>query len=297
MNATTNEQPRVNKLSVLLDMIQFKHTVFALPFALMAALVASQGRLPLETLVWIVVAMVGARTSAMTFNRIVDRQIDARNPRTAGRALPAHIVSVSEAWLFLAAATALFLLAAWQLNPLALKLSPVALAVVWGYSLSKRFTKWAHVVLGLSLAIAPVGAWVAVTGEIGRPSLWLAAAVICWVAGFDIIYALQDIDFDREQGLHSMPAKWGPARALVMSSFLHILCVVFLVTFGYFARPVLGVAYYAGCIFALMLLEYEHSLVNPGDFSKVNAAFFTVNGYISLGLLLFTALSVYVEAL
>lgn len=269
----------------------FQHTVFAMPFALMSLLVASGGRPGWRILGWVIVAMVGARSSAMTFNRIVDRRIDATNPRTQRRAIPSGLVSVVEAWIFLLVATALFLLAAWQLNRLTLLLSPVALAIVWGYSLSKRVTKWAHLILGMSLAIAPVGAWIAVTGSIGKPSLWLAASVFCWVAGFDIIYSLQDIEHDKAEGLHSMPAKWGPARALVMSSFLHVLSVLFLVLFGWTAH--LGLVFYLACAGALMMLEYEHSLVNPEDFSRVNAAFFTVNGLISIGLLALTAVAIY----
>ncbi|HEY3269254.1 MAG TPA: UbiA-like polyprenyltransferase [Armatimonadota bacterium] len=291
MNTAAPGKARFGKISVLLEMIMFQHTVFALPFALMGMLVASGGRPGWRVLAWILAAMVGARSSAMTFNRIVDARIDARNPRTARRAIPAGLVSAAEAWAFLCVTTALFVGAAWQINRLALALSPVALLVVWGYSLTKRFTKWAHAVLGLSLAIAPVGAWVAVTGRIGAPSLWLAAAVVCWVAGFDVIYSLQDIDFDKTQGLHSMPAKWGPARALAMSSALHVLSAVFLAAFGYSAG--LGAFYYAGALGATALLAYEHSLVKPDDFSRVNAAFFTVNGLMSIGLLIMTALAVY----
>jgi len=272
-------------------MIKFQHTVFALPFALMAAIAAADGRISLRTLAWILVAMVGARSSAMTFNRIVDRHIDAKNPRTATRAIPAGLVSTGEAWTFLAVTTGLFLLAAWELNRLAFLLSPLALAVVWGYSLTKRFTKWAHAFLGLALAIAPVGAWVAVTGRIEAPALWLAAAVLCWVAGFDIIYALQDIAFDRAEGLHSLPSRWGPARSLLFSGILHVLSVGCLVAFGVTAG--LGVLYYVGCAGAAALLGYEHAIVSPTDFSRVDAAFFTANGLVSVGLFLFTAAAVY----
>jgi 4-hydroxybenzoate polyprenyltransferase len=279
------------KVGALLEMIKFQHTIFALPFALMAALVASNGRLPWDILLWILVAMVGARSSAMTFNRIVDRHIDARNPRTANRELPRGVISVAEAWIFFAITTGLFIFAAANLNRLALLLTPVALLIIWGYSLTKRFTKYAHVFLGLALAIAPVGAWVAVTGAIHPAVLWLAGAVLCWVAGFDIIYALHDIEFDKKEHLHSIPSKWGPARALVFSSFLHIFSVLCLVIFGFLMN--LGLIYFIGCIVALMLLEYEHSLVNPEDFSKVDAAFFTMNGFVSVGLLIFTALSIY----
>lgn len=279
------------KIGILLEMIKFQHTVFALPFALMAALAAADGRIPLRALLWILVAMVGARSSAMTFNRIVDRHIDAKNPRTATRAIPAGLVSTAEAWGFLLVTTALFIVAAWQLNRLAFMLSPVALAVVWGYSLTKRFTKWAHAFLGLALAIAPVGAWVAVTGRIEAPALWLAGAVLCWVAGFDIIYALQDIAFDRAEGLHSLPSRWGPARALLFSRFLHVVSLACLVMFGVAAG--LGVAYYIGCVVAAGLLAYEHSIVSPTDFSRVDAAFFTANGLMSIGLFVFTAAAVY----
>ena len=290
-SVTTPRKPRLGKVGVLLEMIKFQHTVFALPFALMSALVASEGRIGWPTFFWILVAMVGARSSAMTFNRIADRRIDARNPRTVSRAIPAGLVSVAEAWVFLLAATALFVTAAAMLNRMALLLSPLALAVIWGYSLTKRFTKWSHAVLGMALAIAPVGAWVAVTGAIEVPSLWLAGAVVCWVAGFDIIYSLQDIEFDRSQGLHSMPSRWGPAKALLFSKLLHVLSAIFLVAFGVAAN--LGLMYFVGCAAAVLLLEYEHSLVSPDDFRRVDAAFFTVNGLMSLGLLFFTALAVY----
>lgn len=274
---------------MLLEMIKIQHTVFALPFALMSFLVATGGRASGRILFWVLVAMVGARTSAMTFNRIVDRRQDARNPRTAARALPAGLVSVSEAWIFLGAATALFVLAAARLNPLSLWLSPVALAVVWGYSLTKRFTQWSHAVLGLALAIAPVGAWIAVTGRIGAPSLWLAAAVICWVAGFDVIYSLQDIAFDREEGLFSIPARWGPRLALFFSRGAHLLATLFLLGFGFSAN--LPGLYFLGCSAAAALLVYEHSLVSPTDFSRANAAFQNVNGAISIGLLVMTVLA------
>lgn len=295
MQAVRTRPTPWEKVGILLEMIKFQHTVFALPFALMSALVAADGRIPLRTLLWILVAMVGARSSAMTFNRIVDRRIDARNPRTASRAIPAGLVSSGEAWVFLGVTTALFVLAAWELNRLALLLSPLALLVVWGYSLTKRFTKWAHAFLGLALAIAPVGAWVAVTGRVEAPALWLAGAVLCWVAGFDIIYALQDIGFDRAEGLHSLPSRWGPARALLFSRLLHLASVACLVLFGVTAG--LGFLYFIGCVGAAALLAYEHSIVSPTDFSRVDAAFFTANGLMSIGLFLFTAAAVYVPGL
>lgn len=283
------------KIGILLEMIKFQHTIFALPFALMSALAAGNGYIPLRSLLWLLVAMVGARSSAMTFNRIVDRRIDALNPRTSSRAIPAGLVSSAEAWGFLLTTTALFILAAWELNPLAFLLSPVAVAVVWGYSVTKRFTKWAHAFLGLAMAIAPVGAWVAVSGRIEAPALWLGGAVLSWGAGFDIIYALQDIAFDRAEGLHSLPSRWGPARALAASSVLHVVSLACLVLFGVTAG--LGALYYIGCLGAAALLAYEHAIVSPTDFSRVNAAFFTANGLMSIGLFLFTAAAVYVPGL
>lgn len=277
-----------------MEMVKIQHTVFALPFALMSALAAANGQIPFETLFWILVAMVGARSSAMTFNRIVDRRIDAINPRTANRAVATGEISVASAFATLLIATGFFILAAAMLNRLALLLSPVALIVIWGYSLTKRFTQWSHLFLGLSLGIAPVGAWIAVRGEIGWPSVWLAAAVLTWVAGFDIIYSLQDIEFDRKQGLHSIPARVGPGRALMISALLHVLSVVFLSMFGYTAG--LNAVYWIGVVVAAGLLWWEHTLVQPDDITRVDAAFFTVNGYVSIGLFLFTAVAVYTGA-
>ncbi|NLH98692.1 MAG: UbiA family prenyltransferase [Chthonomonadales bacterium] len=277
-----------------MEMVKIQHTVFALPFALMSALAAANGQIPFETLFWILVAMVGARSSAMTFNRIVDRRIDAINPRTANRAVATGEISVASAFATLLIATGFFILAAAMLNRLALLLSPVALIVIWGYSLTKRFTQWSHLFLGLSLGIAPVGAWIAVRGEIGWPSVWLAAAVLTWVAGFDIIYSLQDIEFDRKQGLHSIPARVGPGRALMISALLHGLSVVFLSMFGYTAG--LNAVYWIGVVVAAGLLWWEHTLVQPDDITRVDAAFFTVNGYVSICLFLFTAVAVYTGA-
>lgn len=295
MQAASPQNPPLGKLGVLLEMIKFQHTVFAMPFALMSMLVASHGRPGWGTLGWILLAMVGARSSAMTFNRIVDRAIDARNPRTSARALPAGTVSVAEAWIFLFVMTALFIFAAWRLNALALYLSPVALGVIWGYSLTKRFTKWSHAVLGLALGIAPVGAWVAVRGAIGIPSLILSASVIFWVAGFDVIYSLQDIEHDKSEGLHSIPSRWGPARALLVSRLMHALSAVLLFAFG--AAAGLGSIFTVGAALSAILLAYEHSLVSARDLSRVNAAFFTVNGVLSVGMLAFTAAAVYLPLL
>ncbi len=281
----------LQKLLTVLEMIKFEHTVFALPFALASALVAANGLPSRRTLALILLAMVGARTAAMAFNRIADLYYDALNPRTANRALPKRLVSVGTAWALVVGGSVVLVAAGYLLNPLAFALSPVALAVVIGYSYSKRFTSLSHLWLGLALGIAPVGAWIAVTGEIGFPSLVLSAAVILWTAGFDIIYALQDVEFDRRYGLFSLPAKIGPARALLMSRLLHIGAAVFLVSFGLLCG--LGAWYYIGVALAAFSLLYEQSIVSANDLSRVNAAFFNANGVVSLAVLMFVALDLY----
>ena len=268
-------------------MIKFEHTVFALPFALMAAMLAAGGVPSWPVLLWILLAMVGARSSAMAFNRLVDYEFDRRNPRTASRALPAGLLTPVQVWLFVLATTALFFLAAWRLNPLALALSPVALAVIWGYSFTKRFTSLCHVFLGLAIGIAPSAAWIAVRGSLDWAPVLLTAAVVLWVGGFDVIYACQDVEFDRSTGLRSLPARLGIGRALALSRLMHVATVLLLLALPQLAP--LGVVYYAGVAVVAALLAYEHSLVKPHDLSRVNAAFFTVNGFVSIGLLLFTA--------
>src|ERR1700688_4411895 len=214
------------RLNVVLDMIKFEHTLFALPFAFMGMLLAARGWPPWRTMGWIVVAMVGARSAAMGWNRLVDRRIDAANPRTAGRALPAGQVTPAFVAGFVAASAALLAVAAWQLNPLALALSPVALAILLLYSYTKRFTWASHLVLGLSLAGAPLGAWIAVRGDVAAPPLALGGAVLLWVAGFDVLYALQDVDFDRRAGLFSVPARFGVRAALWLSALLHAVMLL-----------------------------------------------------------------------
>lgn len=280
----------LRKLFVLLDMIKFEHTVFALPFALASALVAANGIPDWRVLGWILVAMVGARSAAMGFNRIADAKLDAANPRTKSRALPAGVVSMGTAWALVIVSSGLLVLAAYMLNPLAFALSPVALAAVLGYSYSKRFTSLSHLWLGLCLGIAPVGAWVAVKGGIGFPSIVLSAAVVLWTAGFDIIYSLQDLDFDRKTGLFSLPVRIGPARALLVSRLFHAVMIALLVWFGKLAG--LGAVYYAGVACVAVFLVYEQSLISARDFSRVNTAFFTLNGCVSIGLLIFVALDV-----
>lgn len=274
----------------LASLVKFEHTVFALPFAFMGAVVAANGLPSLRVTLLILAAMVGARTAAMTFNRIADVEIDRRNPRTQGRELVTGVVSAAQAWVLLAASVALFVLAAWQLNALALTLSPVALLVVLGYSFTKRFTSLSHVVLGLGLAIAPVGAWIAVRASVALPAFILAAAVVSWTAGFDIIYSMQDTDFDRNERLFSLPSRLGEAEALWVARALHAAMVVMLVWFGQEAG--LGAVYGVAVILVALFLVYEHSLVSPDDKSRINVAFFTLNGVVSITLFVLTLVDI-----
>lgn len=278
----------VSKTKIILEMIKFEHTIFALPFALTSALLAANGIPSMRIILLILLAMVGARSAAMAFNRIADIQYDKMNPRTADRALPKGAVSIVEVWVFTIASSLLLIFAAWMLNPLAFYLSPVALAVVLGYSFTKRFTSLSHFILGLALGIAPVGAWIAVTGEMGFPSMVLSAAVIFWTAGFDIIYALQDIEFDRKMGLFSIPQLFGVRWSLMISSALHAATVILLIWFGLLLH--LGYVYYVGLVVISLVFMYEHSLVKPNDISKADAAFFAANGIISMAFFFFSTL-------
>ena len=275
----------LHQIGEVLETIKFQHSVFALPFALTATLLALRGMdIPgpdlAWKLVWIIVAMVAARSAAMAFNRLTDAPIDALNPRTARRALPAGTLSKRFAAAFVAVSAALLVIAAWQLNPLCLKLSPFALALALGYSYTKRFTVLSHMVLGAVLGVAPAAAWIAVRGTLEPMILLLTAAVTLWTAGFDIIYSCQDVAFDRGAGLHSIPARFGIARALVVSRLLHVGMVACLVAMwlnmGLGLLALFGVAVVAG------LLAYEQSLVRADDLSRVDAAFFTVNGWVSV---------------
>lgn len=268
----------------LLDMIKFEHTVFALPFAFLGALGAAQGLPPMRTVLWILAAMVGARTAAMTFNRLVDEDVDAENPRTASRALPAGRVSRAAAVILLGAGIVLFGLAAGALGPLTWALSPLALLVILGYSLCKRFTAWAHVVLGLSLSGAPLGAWIAVAGRIEAPALWLSGGVLAWTAGFDILYALQDEGFDRARGLHSIPARLGTAGALWLSRGLHLAALAAWALFN--VQMGSHVIAWAGWATVATMLVQEQWLVRGGDLSRIDQAFFTLNSFI--GIVFFT---------
>lgn len=278
------------RLRLTLEMIKFEHSVFALPFALTAALLAFREdrfatAAPAWKLLWIVVAMVGARSAAMTFNRLLDSAIDSRNPRTRSRHLPSGLLSRAFAWGFTAASAFVFLLAARMLNPLCFKLAPVALGVVFFYSFTKRFTSFSHLVLGLALGIAPSAAWIAVRGSLDARIVWLTVAVTLWTAGFDIIYGCQDYDFDGREGLFSLPRRFGIDGALLIARALHAAMLGCLALIA--MRFNLGPVSWAGITLVGLLLAYEHSLVKPDDLSRVDAAFFTVNGYVSVLFFLF----------
>ena len=264
-------------------MIKFEHTVFALPFAVMSAFIAADGLPSLAKFGWILVAMVGARSCAMAFNRLADAEFDSINPRTATRAIPAGLITKGAVWVFTIVSAGLLVLAAWRLNPLAFALSPVALAVIMGYSYTKRFTALSHFWLGLSLSISPVGAWIAIQGSFALPPIILCLVVLLWTAGFDIIYACQDVNFDRKHGLRSIPAKLGIRWALWLSSALHVVAVLLLLSIPLLVE--LGTFYYIGVGIVVLIFIYEHAIVKPTDLSRVNLAFFTLNGMISLVLM------------
>ena len=268
-------------------LIKFSHSIFALPFALSGASLAAAvtGIHPRQVL-WIVVAMVAARSAAMGFNRIVDRRIDADNPRTAQRELVTGALSAGAAAAFVVLSSAVFVAAAWQLNPLCLALSPVALAVILGYSYTKRFTWGSHLFLGASLGLAPLGAWIAVAGGFDLPPVLLGLAVLSWVAGFDVLYACQDHDFDHGAGLHSIPVRFGLAGALRLARLFHLVAVLFMAWVGLAAG--LHLVYFAGVAAIAALLAWEHRLVKPDDLTKVNTAFMTMNSLVSVAYLAFT---------
>jgi 4-hydroxybenzoate polyprenyltransferase len=277
------------RIRTVLEMIKFEHSVFALPFALTGALLAARATLhgwpTLRQILWIVVAMVAARSAAMTLNRIADLRYDKENPRTKMRALATGALSVSFAWTFTLLAVAVFFVAAWQLNPLALKLAPVAIAILFFYSYTKRFTNWSHLFLGFALGISPAAAWIAITSGLDWRMLILCGAVTLWVGGFDVLYACQDVEFDKNAGLYSIPKRFGIASALRIARVMHVGVVALLSWLAYgFGLPWPA---WAGIVVVAGLLAYEHSLVKADDLSKLNAAFFTVNGYISMLFLLF----------
>ena len=296
----------MSRIRTILEMIKFEHSVFALPFALTGALLAARyapiaraaaglpavadfhakaGWPSLRQVAWIIVAMVGARSWAMTTNRIIDLRYDRENPRTRTRALATGALTVRFAWVFAAAAAAVLVIAAWQLNPLALKLSPVALGVLFFYSYTKRFTSWSHLVLGFCLGMSPAAAWIAIAGSLDARMVILCAAVTLWVGGFDVLYACQDLEYDKSVNLFSVPKRFGVAKALAIARAMHIVMIALLAWLAWsFHLPWPA---WAGIVVVAALLAYEHSLVSANDLSRMNAAFFTVNGYISLLFLLF----------
>jgi 4-hydroxybenzoate polyprenyltransferase len=281
-----------SRMRTVLEMIKFEHSVFALPFALTGALLAARathqpprGWPTLRQTIWIIIAMVAARSAAMTMNRIADLRYDRENPRTKQRALATGALSLKFAWLFTLAAVGLFFLAAGQLNSFALELAPLAIAILFFYSFTKRFTNWSHIFLGFALGISPAAAWIAVTGGLDWRIVILCAAVTLWVGGFDVLYACQDIEYDRRAGLYSVPKRFGISGALLIARFMHVGVVALLSWLAYsFLLPWPA---WAGIVVVAGLLVYEHSLVKAGDLSKLDAAFFAVNGYISLLFLLF----------
>jgi 4-hydroxybenzoate polyprenyltransferase len=276
------------KLKIILEMIKFEHTIFALPFAFTGALLAANGIPDGRTILWITVAMVGARSAAMGFNRWADRKIDAANPRTETRALPLGLVTPGQVILFTVLSSLALVGAAAMLNPLALLLSPLALAVVFLYSYTKRFTFLSHAVLGLAIAGAPLGAWIAVAGRLDGPAYVLGLAVLFWLLGFDTLYALQDREFDQAAGLHSIPQRFGVRRSLWIARCSHAVAMAAL--FWLAGLLSLGWFYVAGVVVSLGLIIYEHTLVKEHDLSKLNFAFFNMNGYISVTIFLFTLL-------
>ncbi|MGH9517626.1 MAG: UbiA-like polyprenyltransferase [Terriglobales bacterium] len=285
--------PLLRNLRVTLEMIKWEHSIFALPFALCGAMLAARGLPTAHQFIWIIVAMVAARSAAMSFNRLADVSIDAANPRTRTRALPAGALTRNFVTSFVVLSSAIFVFAAWELNRLAFLLSPVALAVLLLYSYTKRWTSWSHLVLGLALGIAPAAAWIAVRGSLDPRILLLTAAVTFWVAGFDVLYACQDYEFDQRTGLHSLPRYCGIGNALWIARSFHVAMLFLLLTlvwtFG------LGALTMAGVFAVLLLLAYEHSLVSKDDLSKLNAAFFTMNGIISVIFFVFLALDLLVH--
>lgn len=280
----------INKFRVFLEMIKFEHTIFALPFAYTGALLVEQSIPTASNLLWITLAMVSARTAAMSLNRLIDRHIDAKNPRTANRALPKGLLSAMEVWVYVAVSVAILLLATSQLSTLALQLFPVAVAMLVIYPYTKRFTWGCHLFLGATLALAPLGAWIAIAGALAWEPVLLGLAVMFWVAGFDIIYACDDYNFDRQHGIHAIPARFGIKIALIIAVLFHISALVFLLTTGMLLE--LGTFYFIGVAIAAAILGYEHWLIKPNDLSRSGAAFFTWNGVLSVVMFIFTLLAV-----
>ena len=285
MNLPGDQLDFLKNIKIIFTDIKIAHTVFALPFAVMSAFLAAEGMPGLGELIWILIAMFGARNGAMAFNRIVDSKLDRLNPRTKDRALPARKSTAKQYWVFLILSSFVFLFSAYMLNPLAFALSPVALVIIFGYSFAKRFTSLSHLWLGVAISIAPVGAWVAVREEISIESLVLGTAVVFWLVGFDIIYSCMDVDSDRSNNLHSIPQKFGVRTALRLAFSSHCMMILFLISLLFI--PALGWVYFFGVTLTAGLLFYEHSLVREDDLSLVNVAFFNINGIISVLLMFF----------
>lgn len=271
-------------------MVKIEHTIFALPFAFLGAFLAVRGLPDLRQIGWIVLAMIGARSAAMAFNRLVDLPFDSRNPRTVNRALPRKQLSKGFVILFILVSSAMLVFAAAMLNPLSLKLSPLALGIIFFYSYTKRFTWFTHMFLGIALACAPIGAWIALKGSISATPLILGLAVALWVAGFDIIYSCQDVDFDKSESIFSIPKRFGIRAALWISGILHFIMVGILALLFY--QEGMGIIGFSGLIIVGLLLLYEHNLVRPKDLSRANTAFFTINGFISILLCVTTAIDI-----
>lgn len=291
MNLSPIAHSPLSKTKIFLDMIKFPHTIFALPFALTSAFIASEGMPEFKKFFWIIIAMVGARTGAMSFNRLVDMHIDAKNPRTKDRPLPKGLISKSAVILYTIISFILLIFSAYMLNKLCFYLSPIAIIVLTGYSLTKRFTHYSHIILGLALAGAPLGAWIAIKGVIELLPVVLSFAVLFWVAGFDILYALQDYEFDKKEGLHSIPVKFGIKKSILISRIFHLIMVCLL--FYVYLLGGFGFIYLIGLFIISILLIYEHSLVKEKDLSKLDIAFFNMNGYISVLFFIFTVIDVY----
>lgn len=287
----------LRKTLIFLEMIKFEHTLFALPFAFMGALLGSVvvfGHLPSwQQIGWVTLAMVGARTAAMSLNRVIDKTIDKKNPRTQGRAIPAGLLSSKEVFIYIIISFALLFIATFQLSPLSLELSPIAVFMLVIYSYTKRFTWTCHIILGMTIALAPLGGWVAVTGQLNLTSIILYLTVAFWTAGFDVIYATQDADFDREEGLHSIPSRFGVPMALILARSFHVLTAIGFIALFFLTD--LSWYYFAGVMISYVILFFEHRLVSPNDLSKVNTAFFPMNGILSVVVFCFTLVDLVVR--
>ncbi len=279
----------IRKLSVLLEMIKFKLTIFAMPFAFTGAFLAAGGVPPAKVFFWIIVAMVGARTCAMGFNRLIDWKFDAANPRTAGRALPAGEIKSTEAWILVIISAILFFMACYMLNRLTLLLAPFALGLTLFYSLTKRFTSLCHLILGVALAFSPLGGWVAVTGSLSGYPLALSLGVLFWVAGFDTVYACLDTEFDKKAGLYSLPSRLGAQKAFRLAGFFHVVAFILFALTG--IREGLNFFYFLGLLLTAAALFYQHLIVSPNDLTRIQASFFSMNGFISVIIFFATWLS------